>query len=296
MANGTSSKDPDNSENTISLAQFRALFGLPQGHDTLNPQEDDAQHQDERPPSVYWPTVTVTATTRARFLTWSGFFSSPPTIPRHPRTWTEFFTLQPGQPLTDEESPLLSAIREYPTSVYYALVQEESDQLRLFHLYNFITYSFLVLQLISAALITLFSSFATASPGLRLSRTFTIVVAALGAFSAVLTGVLSLLKGQGLPLRLLQFASRLRQVREKIEFYERALRARTECPKVTCKVAMEVWQEYQDVIKERDINRPNAWASISTKRVDRNGINTDTGERQRSDEDPGNQDHASEHV
>ncbi|KAH3309126.1 hypothetical protein KXW17_008447, partial [Aspergillus fumigatus] len=52
-----------------------------------------------------------------------------------------------------------------------------------------------------------------------------IVVAVLGALTAIITGVLSLIKGQGQPMRLINYAHSLKEVRDDIEFCESGLKA-----------------------------------------------------------------------
>lgn len=264
-----SNNSVNQSDRDIGLAEFRCLFGIPQGHDCLVSQVQNADQTRKLP--IAQPTITVTATNRSRILVFLRVLSSPSFPPRpkpqQPRAPT------PGQQQrqADEETALLSeysAESEYATSVYMQLVQEESDQMRLYHVYNFITYFFLIAQVIIGALTALLSSLALLDPGSALSKRFTIVVASLGAVTAVLTGILSLLKGQGLPLRLQQFASRLRQIREKIEIKEKVLRMRGDAyqngdgPTIKLSEALGMWEEYQNVIRERDINRPDAWATV----------------------------------
>lgn len=95
-----------------------------------------------------------------------------------------------------------------------------------------------------------------------------IAVAVLGAVTGLLTGILSLLKGQGFPLRFLKYRSRLREVREKIEFMERQLRASIDGVVVTYLDVLDIWHEYETVVKERDMNRPDAWASANVPTKD----------------------------
>lgn len=290
--NNVDANTPNDPDRNIGLAEFRCLFGIPQGHDCLVTQPPDPNQK--RLP-IAEPTITVTATNRSRVLVFLRVLSNPsfatrpkvnkPKIKKSKANAQLQATGQPGQPQVpgqqqaqaqqnqaDEETALLiryDAKSEYATSVYMQIVQEESDQMRLYHLYNFITYFFLIVQVIIGALTALLSSLALLDPGSAFSRRLTIAVASLGAATAVLTGVLSLLKGQGLPIRLQQFASRLRQVREKIEIKEKVLRMSTTSnangsrKETTIKLseALEIWDEYQNVIRERDINRPDAWAT-----------------------------------
>lgn len=203
------------------------------------------------PPLIEPVTIKASTTTRRSILVLFHLLSRP----KYVRRWR-----QPTAVTTTPEE------YEYATSLYYSLVREESDQWRLFHIYNVVTYASLVLQLVIAstliiigAILSITSTFGSADT----YRAHRISVAVLGALTGLLTGIMSLLKGQGLPLRFLQYASRLRQVRDKIEFMERTLRANIRGVVVTHQDVLDIWHEFENVINERGMNRPDAWASTS---------------------------------
>jgi hypothetical protein len=145
---------------------------------------------------------------------------------------------------------LQSCHPEAATSTYFAILKEESSTWRAFYFYDAFVYLAMIIQLcLSSALIIL--------GALRME--FHIAIAMLGAVNGIITGLLSLIRGQGLPNRLLQYADGLRRVREDIEWTERILRA-------NATVVM-----YKDVISLRDSyelcrddavkNHPDTWNS-----------------------------------
>lgn len=226
-----------NHETRLTLEQFRVLVGIPQDLSSTN--ENGTLHPSRIPPSTILKRVEDRSPGLVALKLLLSFSRSG---------------------LTKKDKA------EVATSIYWSLRREEADQHRLFHFYNFITYACLILQLVIASALIIIG----AIPNLTLSsgsnssdRGNRIAVAVLGAVTGLLTGVLSLLKGQGMPNRFLQFAGRLRQIRDKIEFKERTLRANLTNEVVTYQDVLDIWQEYETVFKERDINRPDAWATMS---------------------------------
>jgi len=255
----------------LSLEQFRALVGIPQDADSwssgqsiepkaggtalngpVNSASFNTGSDHLNTTSVIRPaTIRVSTTTRRSVLVLFRLLSRP----RYVRRWRQP-TAMPGG---SEEA-------EYATSLYYSLVREESDQWRLYHIYNVVTYASLVLQLIVASALVIIGAIPSITPtsgGGDTYKSHRIAVAVLGAFTGLLTGIMSLLKGQGLPLRFLQYASRLRQVRDRVEFMERTLRANIQGVSVTHQDVLDIWHEFETVIHERDMNRPDAWATTS---------------------------------
>jgi hypothetical protein len=104
---------------------------------------------------------------------------------------------------------------EAPTSIYYSLISQERKTRHRLRLYEFIVYGGLISQLILAAALIILGARGTIDG---------IAVASLGAVSGVIAGILSILKGQGMPVRLVRYADGLRRVRSDIEFHERSLR------------------------------------------------------------------------
>ncbi|KAK5087561.1 hypothetical protein LTR24_006601 [Lithohypha guttulata] len=262
----------------LTLEQFRALVGIPQnagapsgrkeehrpGGTTINgplnsASSGNAMPDSNIPPLIQPATIKASTTTRRSVLVLFRLLPRP----KYVRRWR--------QPTA---TTAISEEDEYATSLYYSLVREESDQWRLFHIYNVVTYASLVLQLVIASALIIIGAIpskTTASGSADTYRAHRISVAVLGAFTGLLTGIMSLLKGQGLPLRFLQYASRLRQVRDKIEFMERTLRANILGVVVTHQDVLDIWHEFENVINERDMNRPDAWASTSVSTSSKDG-------------------------
>lgn len=256
----------------LTIEQFRAMVGIPQNAAVSGASEKkdhqspagttlngplpfnapyNGQTQSYATPMISPPTIRTSTTTRRSVLVLFRLLSRP----RYVRRWRRPKAITG----TSEEE-------EYATSLYYSLVREESDQWRLYHIYNIITYTSLVLQLVIASALVIVGAIPSITPNSGDGDTYTghrIAVSVLGAITGLLTGVMSLLKGQGLPIRFLQYASRLRQVRDKIEFLERTLRANIKGVVVTHQDVLDLWHEFENVINERDMNRPDAWATTS---------------------------------
>ncbi|KAF2669777.1 hypothetical protein BT63DRAFT_423762 [Microthyrium microscopicum] len=137
---------------------------------------------------------------------------------------------------------------EAPTSIYYTLLEQERYSWRKYIIYDWLTYGALVSQLVlSAALIILGA----------LPSSHHISISIIGAAGGVLAGILSILKGQGLPTRLLRYADGLRQVREAIEFDERELRVGLKY--VTLGDAMAHREAYENARSAEITNMPDVW-------------------------------------
>lgn len=142
---------------------------------------------------------------------------------------------------------------DYDTSVYYNLMRQETKTKHLYTLYDGLTYVCLIAQLIiSAALIILGA----------VNGDYHIPVAILGAVTGLITGILSLIRGQGLPQRLMRYADGLRQVREHIEFTERELIAGVRT--VTYGECVKLQIEYENVREDAMKNHPDTWTSWSS--------------------------------
>lgn len=83
-------------------------------------------------------------------------------------------------------------------------------------------------------------------------------MAVLGAITGLITGVLSLVKGQGQPMRLLNYADSLKKVRDDIEFCENGLEARATA--VNYKQVLGIWNKYISARDSQMTNRPDVWA------------------------------------
>jgi len=285
----------------LTLEQFRALVGIPQHLAEPGVEEVDrkihasAVNGTDRhvpransvpssylPPSIKPATIKSSPTTRRSVLVLFGVLPRPGYVWRRRRAKATAATTAttatsgmaafgPASPGTAISETATSEKDEYATSLYYSICQEESDHERLYHIYNVVIWASLILQLVIASALIIVGgipSSTSTSSNTRPYKAQRIAVAVLGAVTGLLTGILSLLKGQGFPLRFLQYRSRLREVREKIEFMERQLRASINGVVVTYQDVLDIWHEYETVVKERDMNRPDAWASVKVSTKD----------------------------
>ncbi|GFF83488.1 hypothetical protein IFM53868_03822 [Aspergillus udagawae] len=94
-------------------------------------------------------------------------------------------------------------------AMYPKILREEKRALRQLYAFDMLVYTCLALQLVIASTLVILSA---------ISGDHHIIVAVLGAITGLITGVLSLVKGQGQPMRLLNYADSLKKVRDDIEF------------------------------------------------------------------------------
>jgi hypothetical protein len=137
---------------------------------------------------------------------------------------------------------------EAPTSIYYNLVGEEKNTIFKYRLYDCLVYGGLITQLILSAILIVLGA---------LPSSHHISIAILGAVNGVVTGILSLIKGQGLPVRLIKYAESLRKLREDIEWNERQLRAKLST--VTYRTVFKLRDDYQRVRLDEMANHPDIW-------------------------------------
>jgi conflict system pore-forming effector with SLATT domain len=137
---------------------------------------------------------------------------------------------------------------EAPTSIYYNLVGEEKYTIFKYRLYDSLVYGGLITQLVLSAVLIVLGA---------LPSSHHISIAILGAVNGVVTGILSLIKGQGLPVRLIKYAESLRGLREDIEWNERQLRAKLST--VTYRTVFRLRDNYQKVRLDEMANHPDIW-------------------------------------
>lgn len=141
--------------------------------------------------------------------------------------------------------------REPPDAmaIYQKILREEKTALRQLYAFNMLVYTCLILQLAIASTLVILSA---------ISGDHHIIVAILGSITALTTGVLSLVKGQGQPMRLLNYAGDLKKVRDDIEFCDSRLRA--EATSVTYEQVMDIWNKYTAARDSQMRNCPDVWA------------------------------------
>jgi hypothetical protein len=221
----------------LTLEMFRALVGIPHdsqeatlprpgNHDQLGATQDTSRQNRTADVRNLPPIRTATIQPLPSRLPW----------------FLRFLRLLQRHPLSEK----------YTTSLYYTLVREEESQWKLYYLYDILVYSCLVLQLMIASVLIILGA---------LAGDHHLAVAILGAVTGIITGILSLIKGQGLPNRLLQYANSLRQVKERIEFMERELRANVR--EVTFQEVQNLWVAYETARDEEVTNRPDTWTHLA---------------------------------
>lgn len=233
----------------LTLEQYRVLVGIPQesarplttADNSALPKLNGNAIPPIAPHVTHRSTIESASRSMPRILIFLGLFARP---------------VRKGS-ASDHNC---DEVNEYPTSLYYTLKQEETDQWSQYHFYNFITYTCLVLQLVIASALIVIGAIPNQGEG---SNGHRIAIAILGAVTGLLTGVLSLLKGQGLPNRFLQYASRLREVRTEIEFKDRILRSGA--AQVTYRDVLDIVDRYEGVLDERDMNRPDTWTTQASR-------------------------------
>ncbi|KAF7166577.1 hypothetical protein CNMCM5623_000172 [Aspergillus felis] len=134
-------------------------------------------------------------------------------------------------------------------ALYPKVLREQKSALRQLYAFDMLVYACLILQLVIASTLVILSA---------VSGDHHIVVAVLGAITALITGVLSLVKGLGQPMRLLNYADSLKKVRDDIEFCESGLGTRATA--VTYKQVLGIWNKYISARDSKMANRPDVWA------------------------------------
>ncbi|GFF25201.1 hypothetical protein IFM46972_01322 [Aspergillus udagawae] len=134
-------------------------------------------------------------------------------------------------------------------AMYPKILREEKRALRQLYAFDMLVYTCLALQLVIASTLVILSA---------ISGDHHIIVAVLGAITGLITGVLSLVKGQGQPMRLLNYADSLKKVRDDIEFCESGLEAGV--TSVTYEQVLDIWNKYTSARDSQMSNRPDVWA------------------------------------
>jgi hypothetical protein len=136
------------------------------------------------------------------------------------------------------------------TSIYCTILREEHTSQQIYIAYDWAVYGAMFAQLVISAVLIILGA---------LNNNFHITIAVLGAVNGIITGVLSLIKGQGYPVRLVEYMNNLRKVRENIDFMERELmvHART----VTLRQVMQLRSDYEAVRDDELKNNPNVWSA-----------------------------------
>ena len=125
--------------------------------------------------------------------------------------------------------------------------RKKNRAMRLYHIMNWVVNGLLITQAgLSAVLVALGST----------GNVYRVQIAVLGGLNGVITGGLAIIKGQSIPNRFWQYASGLRRVGAIIDDLER----RVEADSVVTQGDLEqLWQMYEDVQQQNDLNVPDVW-------------------------------------
>ncbi|KAF2656523.1 hypothetical protein K491DRAFT_777905 [Lophiostoma macrostomum CBS 122681] len=204
----------------------------------------DSNHS---PPSPA-PSTTYLSTkiTLENFRTLLGLPSSRSPLPPtpEPRWWPTSLSHQ-RQSASDPEANV---------GLYPNIVAQEHATARRHLFYNFIIYGGLVTQLLLSALLILLAS---------VPSNHHVAIAVFGALNGVMTGILALVGGQGLPMRLVQYEDGLRGLRERIEWLERELEAGLR--EVRYKEVVGLREAYDGLRGDELINRPEFWLTSTSQ-------------------------------
>ena len=231
-----SGKPEQDLDSRIDFPTFCALLGYPQAKGRLpvsliNQLVED-EDENHRRPSVKLPTRTMTG-------------ESAVTVPFKLRSRRPSFL--PWFPRRKRKD------YEFDTGVYDSVVREENRTNRLYRLYDTLTYACLFAQLIISAVLIILGA---------INGDYHIPVAVLGAVTGVITGILSLIRGQGLPQRMMRYADGLRRVKEDIEFKGRELMAGVRT--VTYRECVKLRTDFENVKDDAVKNHPDTWTNWSS--------------------------------
>ncbi|KAF3395393.1 hypothetical protein DPV78_008517 [Talaromyces pinophilus] len=206
---------------------------------SLSANRDSAGHHVIPPPPATVPGEDASLTLgdfRALLGTDGGTARGTP----RPRRWCRW---TPRWRQTEYHEP------EDTMAMYPKILREEQRALRQLYAFDILVYTCLSLQLTISSTLVILSA---------ISGDHHVVVAVLGAITVLITGVLSLVKGQGQPMRLLNYADSLKKVRDDIEFCECGLKARA--ASVTYGQVLDLWNKYTSARDSQMNNRPDVWA------------------------------------
>jgi hypothetical protein len=134
--------------------------------------------------------------------------------------------------------------------LYPNILFQERLTSRRHRLYTATIYGGLITQLLLSALLILLAS---------VPSNHHVAIAVFGALNGVITGILALVGGQGLPNRLVQYEDGLRGLRERIEWLERELEAGLR--EVRYREIVGLREAYDGLRGDEMVNRPDFWIS-----------------------------------
>lgn len=105
-----------------------------------------------------------------------------------------------------------------------------------------------------------------------------VLITVLGSINTVIAGVMTYLKGQGLPDRLLEDANGLRRVREYLEQVERQLMAEDATLDVEAEARI-IYDMYNEVRKNAESNVPGGWKSLDTSKAQADAARAQKGRK-----------------
>lgn len=152
----------------------------------------------------------------------------------------------------------LSAFQEDLESnmgLWRRICQEEVQTRVSYSTYNTIVIAGLIAQLVLSAVLIVLGA---------LPHDYHIAIAVLGSLNGVITGILALLKNQGLPERLQRYQEAIRDVRKEAERLARELESgRFE---VKTEEVDELFEKFDKAQRDAQSNRPDVWFSTADVR------------------------------
>jgi hypothetical protein len=147
------------------------------------------------------------------------------------------------------------------SSLYWTIVKDENHAKRIYTVTLWYIYLFYICQLTIAAVLVILGA---------IPADHHITVAILGAFTGIITGLLSMIQKQGLPNRALQYKFHLRAVREDIEYTERRLRA-GDTKIDPYKAAEDLRLRYLQAREDKNANLPDTYVSQHDSKISQKG-------------------------
>jgi hypothetical protein len=162
-----------------------------------------------------------------------------------------FGTTTGGQPDLSHNNLQFDGRAAPNLGIYNRVVHREQEAKRGYKFSSFLINGCLGLQIVVAASLTAMGAANSGHVG----------VTAFGAINTVIAGLLTYLKGSGLPMRLRYYENEWKKVREYIEQRERDF-SRPNCPLNVYEVIGAIETMYEDVKADIQTNTPDSWVSV----------------------------------
>lgn len=162
-----------------------------------------------------------------------------------------FATKTPGQADLSHNNLQFDGRAAPNLGIYNRVIHREQEAKRGYKFSSILINGCLGVQIIVAASLTAMGAADSGHVG----------VTAFGAINTVIAGLLTYLKGSGLPMRLKYYENEWKKVREYIEQRERDF-SRPNCPLNVYEVVSAIEAMYEDVKADIQTNTPDSWVSV----------------------------------